>query len=53
MIAAQDGDGGAASIVDYIFDIPVMLAAELTGCRHDRSKFSWGTPHFTALERRR
>jgi hypothetical protein len=53
MIAAQDRDGGARSIVDYIFDIPVLLAAELTGYRHDRSEFSWGTRHFTALERAR
>ena len=51
MIAAQDSDGGGASDVDYIFDIPVLLAAELTGYRHDQWKFDWGTPHFTALER--
>ena len=29
--------GGDESEVDYVFDVPVELAAELTGFRHDRS----------------
>ena len=49
--AKQDDSGGATSIVDYTFDIPVDLAAELTGYRHDRWKFDWGQPIFTVLER--
>jgi hypothetical protein len=49
--AKQDDSGGAASNVDYTFDIPVELAAELTGYRHDRWKFDWGQPNFTVLER--
>lgn len=51
LTAAQDADGGARGLVDYTFDIPVELAAELTGYRHDRWKFDWGQPHFTTLER--
>jgi hypothetical protein len=47
----QDDSGGAASNVDYTFDIPVELAAALTGYRHDRWKFDWGQPNFTALDR--
>lgn len=37
--------------LDYIFDIPLELAEALTGYRHDRRKFSWGTPRFTVVER--
>jgi len=37
--------------VDYMFDVPVGLAAEVTGFRHDRSEFEWGQPQFTKLER--
>jgi len=47
----QDDSGGAASDVDHTFDVPVELAAELTGYRHDRWKFDWGQPNFTVLER--
>jgi hypothetical protein len=47
----QDDSGGAASDVDYTFDIPVELAAEMTGYRHDRWKFDWGRPNFTVVER--
>jgi hypothetical protein len=45
--AATDGD------VDYIFDIPVEVAAAAVGnYRHDRWKFEWGQPQFTRLEAR-
>jgi hypothetical protein len=37
--------------VDYIFDIPVELAAALTGYRHNQMSFDWGVPRFTALTR--
>lgn len=36
---------------DYYFDIPVELACDLTGYRHDCRKFDWGEPRFTKLER--
>jgi hypothetical protein len=49
--AQQADNDRAEGDVDYIFDIPVELAAKLTGYRHDRWKFDWGTPRFTALER--
>lgn len=35
--------------VDYIFDIPVEVAAAVGKYRHDRMKFEWGTPQFTRL----
>jgi hypothetical protein len=47
----QDESGGSASNVDYTSDVPVELAAELTGYRHDRWKFDWGQPRFTVVER--
>jgi hypothetical protein len=37
--------------VDYIFDIPVALAENLTGYRHDRWRFDWGEPRFVAAGR--
>jgi hypothetical protein len=41
--------------VDYLFDVPVELAASETGYRHDRCRFDWGEPQFTAaaMKRRR
>jgi len=36
--------------VDYVFDIPIELAAELAGYRHDCAKFDWGKPRFIGLE---
>ncbi len=49
LISAQDQAGGQAADVDYLFDAPVELAESLTGYRHDRWKFDWGEPRFTAL----
>ena len=34
--------------VDYLFDVPVELAASETGYRHDRYRFDWGEPQFAA-----
>ena len=39
--------------VDYLFDVPVELAASETGYRHDRYRFDWGEPQFTAAVMRR
>jgi hypothetical protein len=36
MLAEQEGAGGENADVDYLFDVPVNLAAELTGFRHDQ-----------------
>jgi hypothetical protein len=40
----------AGSGIDYIFDIPVEVAAAICKYRHDRWKFEWGTPQFTRLD---
>jgi hypothetical protein len=40
----------AAAGVDYIFDIPVEVAAGICGYRYGRMKFEWGTPQFTRLD---
>ncbi len=50
LTAQQAKSGGEHSDVDYIFDIPVEVAALLTGYRHDRWKFDWGEPEFTIVE---
>ena len=52
LIAEQQAAGGAAADVDYLFDIPVEMAAAVCGYRHDRWKFEWGEPQFTVLEAR-
>jgi hypothetical protein len=46
--AESDKEGGG---VDFVFDIPLDLAAELTGFRHDEMGFDDDIPPFTALER--
>ena len=45
----QEGEGGRAADVDYIFDIPLDLACSICGYRHDQSEFDWGEPNFTRL----
>lgn len=50
MKASQDADGGADADVDYIFDVPVGLAAAICGYRHDRVALASGEePKFTEL----
>ena len=46
----QQDAGGEGADVDYIFDIPVELAATVCGYRHDRWKFDWGEPRFYVLD---
>jgi hypothetical protein len=41
------GDG-----VDYIFDIPLEVAAAVCKYRHDQWEYEWGVPQFTRLEAR-
>jgi hypothetical protein len=36
--------------VDYIFDIPVEVAAAVCKYRHDQWQYEWGVPQFTRLE---
>jgi hypothetical protein len=38
--------------VDYIFDIPVEVAAAVCKYRYGRLKFDWGVPQFTRLDAR-
>jgi hypothetical protein len=42
----QDANGGEKADVDFLFDAPIELAAELTGFRHDESDFDWGEADF-------
>jgi hypothetical protein len=42
--------GGGNADVNFVFDVPIQLAAELCGYRHDRWKFDWGEPTFSRLE---
>ena len=45
----QNAHGGRNAGVDYIFDLPVELAFRMTGYRHDRLRFDWGSPAFTVV----
>lgn len=50
MKAAQDEQGGADADVDWLFEVPVMLATALSGFRHDEEALLSGeTPAFTEL----
>jgi hypothetical protein len=42
----------AGSGVDYIFDIPVEVAAAICKYRYGQLKFEWGRPQFTRLDDR-
>lgn len=46
LLTQLEANGGDASDTDYIFDVPVELAFNQTGYRHDRWKFDWGEPEF-------
>jgi hypothetical protein len=51
LVAEQDSEGGDDADVDWIFDIPVSLAYELCGYRHDNVYLKSGeTARFTKLE---
>ena len=45
----QDGIGAGKMRVDFIFEIPIVMAFELCRYRHDRARFDWGQPAFTRL----
>ena len=49
--AAQKESEKEGGGVDFVFDIPLDLAAEITGFRHDEMGFDDDIPPFTALER--
>jgi hypothetical protein len=50
MKASQDAEGGGDADVDFIFDVPVVLAATICGYRHDRVALASGEePKFTEL----
>jgi hypothetical protein len=52
MKECQDAAGGVNADVDYLFDVPVMLAASICGYRHDRVALASGEePKFTVLVR--
>jgi hypothetical protein len=50
LLKEQTDAGGENADVDYVFDIPLGLAAELCGYQHDLGKFDWGEPAFSRLE---
>lgn len=50
-VAAQEESRKEGGEVDFVFDIPLDLAAEITGFRHDEMGFDDDIPPFNALER--
>lgn len=50
LFAEQDARGGEAADVDFGFDMPIELALDVTGYRHDQTRFPWGEPTFTIIE---
>jgi hypothetical protein len=51
LAALQDRNGGKKSMIDFLFEAPVELAAELTGYRRSQTLFAGHPLHFTAVER--
>lgn len=49
--AAQEESAKEGGGVNFVFDIPLDIAAEITGFRHDEMGFDDDIPPFTALER--
>nr|WP_315469415.1 hypothetical protein [uncultured Undibacterium sp.] len=47
--AEQIQEGGEEADVDLVFDLPILLAQEICGFRHDYFKFVWGKPSFCKL----
>ena len=46
----QEQEAKRGGDVDYIFDIPVEVAAAVCGYWYYRCTYEWGTPQFTRLE---
>jgi hypothetical protein len=53
VIREQEQEGGQDADVDLVFGIPIVLAQQTCGFRHDLFKFEWGQPAFEELVRRR
>jgi len=49
--AEQDSAGGDKADVDHMFDVPIKLAAAITGFRYDQWRYSWGEPQFTVIQK--
>jgi len=49
MLSRQDAENRENAEVDFIFEIPVLVAEKACGHRHDRWKYDWGEPAFTEL----
>lgn len=49
--AQQDADGGADSDTDYLFSVPVDLAAQLVGFHHDRTAQTVFLPPWSSFTR--
>jgi hypothetical protein len=50
LIATQEAEGGARAEVDYLFDIPVVLAQSIVGYKHDDVSSPFGAGGFEVLE---
>lgn len=46
---AQMAEGVANAEVDFIFDVPLILAKELTGFKHDEANAAYAGANFTVL----
>ncbi|MGC4091934.1 MAG: hypothetical protein QM756_29435 [Polyangiaceae bacterium] len=49
--AQQDADGGADSDTDYLFSVPIDLAAQLVGFHHDRAAQTAFRPPWSSFTR--
>jgi hypothetical protein len=45
----QEIENAQSAEVDFIFDVPLLMAEKICGHKHDRWKYDWGEPTFTVL----
>lgn len=50
MLECQEAEGGDSADVDFVFDVPLLLAKELTGFKHDEESDCLAQPSILAFE---
>lgn len=50
LFAEQDANDAGDKDTDYVFDVPLEVAASVVGFRHDLWKYDWGQPDFRVAQ---
>ena len=52
LFGEQEKEDAGSAEVDFVFDIPIELAASITGFRHDLWEIDGNRPEWTVIERK-